>query len=216
LRVACMGGEMGGGPMRKFVEEKYGIYTADIYGTADVGLMAYECKQKTGLHIAEEVIVEVLDPETGMSVAPDGIGELVITPIDQIYPLLRFGTGDLVGWLKEPCPCGDTSLRITRVLGRVGEAVRTRGMLIYPRQLESALAQYTEVARYQAMITRKGYRDAFILKIELLAEIDKENLTKRLIKTVSEAVRVKLDNVVYVPKGTIPETHKLIVDERVY
>ncbi len=218
LRVACIGGEMGGGPMRRLVEEKYGIYTADVYGTADVGLMAYECKQKSGLHIGEDVMVEVLDPETGKPVAPDGVGELVVTPIDETYPLLRFGTGDLVGWIKEPCTCGSTSLRITRILGRIGDAVRTRGMFIHPRQMEPALASLTEIAKYQAVVTREGYRDVLTLKVELKDDTsaEKEKLAELLIKEVTEAVRVKLDKVDYVAKGTIPEGHKLIVDERVY
>ena len=218
LRVACIGGEMGGGPIRKLVEEKYGMYTTDIYGTADVGLMAYECSQKSGLHIGEDVIVEVIDPETGKPVAPDSVGELVVTPIDDTYPLLRFGTGDLVGWVKGPCPCGSTSLRITRILGRIGDAVRTRGMFIHPRQLEPALAQFTEIAKYQAVVTREGYRDILALKVELKdnVRVDKEKLSERLIKEVTEAVRVKLDKVDCIASGTIPEGHKLIVDERVY
>jgi phenylacetate-CoA ligase len=218
LRTACIGGEMGGGPIRKLVEEKYGIYTADIYGTADIGLMAYECRQKSGLHIAENVIVEVVDPETGKPVASDVAGELVVTPIDETYPLLRFGTGDLVSWINEPCSCGNTSLKITRILGRIGDAVRTRGMFIHPKQLESALVQFIEIAKYQAVVTREGYRDMLILKVELKdnTELDKEWLTKNLITAVTESVRIKLDRIDYVIKGTIPEEHKLIVDKRVY
>lgn len=218
LRLACIGGEMGGGPIRRIVEEKYGIITTDVYGTADVGLMAYECKQKSGLHIAEDVIVEIVDPENGKPVASDGVGELVVTPIDESYPLLRFGTGDLVGWINEPCPCGSTSLRITRILGRIGDAVRTRGMFIHPKQLEPALAKFAEISKYQAVVTRQGYRDDLTLKVELKndKEVGKTELTEQLIKIVTEAARIKLDRVEYVAKGTIPEGHKLIVDERVY
>lgn len=218
LRLACIGGEMGGGPIRKLVEEKYNIVTADVYGTADVGLMAYECSQKSGLHIAEDVIVEIVDPENGKEVAPHGIGELVVTPIDETYPLLRFGTGDLVGWINEPCPCGSTSLRITRILGRVGDAIRTRGMFIHPRQLEPALARFSQISKYQAVVTRKGYRDELTLKVELKSEndIDSKALAEQLIKVVTEAVRIKLDRVEYITKGAIPEGHKLIVDERFY
>lgn len=218
LRLACIGGEMGGGPIRKIVEEKYGIATTDVYGTADVGLMAYECKLKSGLHIAEDVIVEIVDPENGKPVASDGVGELVVTPIDESYPLLRFGTGDLVGWINEPCPCGTTSLRITRILGRIGDAVRTRGMFIHPRQLEPALAKFTEISKYQAAVTRQGYRDELTLKVELKNDnvVSRAKLTEQLIRAVTEAVRIKLDKVEYVAKGTIPEGHKLIVDDRVY
>jgi phenylacetate-CoA ligase len=218
LRLAVIGGEMGGGPIRKMVEEKYGIATGDMYGTADVGLIAYECNAKNGMHIAEGVILEMISYETGKQVEPGEVGEIVVTPIDETYPLIRFGTGDLAGLIDEPCPCGRTSLRITRLLGRVGDAVRTRGMFIHPRQLEPAMAKFPQVAQYQAVVTRPGNRDDLTLKVELKTEegIDKEKLSGELSQVISEALRIKVDRVEFVEKGVIPEWHKLIVDERVY
>ena len=218
LRLAIIGAEMGGGPIREMVEEKYGVYARDYYGTAEVGLMAFECREKTGMHIAEEMIVEIVDPETGKTVSPGEVGEVVLTPIDETYPLLRFGTGDLAALSYEPCPCGRTSPRLTRILGRVGDAVRTRGAFIHPRELQPALAKFSELARYQAVVTRPAYRDEFTLKAELKTEkgVDKEKLTEELKKAVSEAVRIRLDRVEFVAKGVIPEEHKVIVDERVY
>lgn len=218
LKLACIGGEMGGGPIRTLVEQKYGIATRDAYGTADVGIIAYECNEKSGMHIAEDVIVEIISPETGKQVSPGEVGEIVVTPIDETYPLLRFGTGDLAGIIGEPCPCGRTSPRLTPILGRVGDAVRTRGMFIHPRQLEPALVQFSQVARYQAVVTRPGHRDELTLKIRLKSEeeVDKEKLAEQLTKAVSEAIRIKLDRVEFVAEGVIPEEHKLIVDERVY
>jgi phenylacetate-CoA ligase len=218
LRLAVIGGEMGGGPIRKIVEEKYGIATGDMYATADVGLLAFECSAKNGMHIAEGVILEMISYETGKQIEPGEVGEIVVTPIDETYPLIRFGTGDLAGLIDEPCPCGRTSLRITRLLGRVGDAVRTRGMFIHPRQLEPAMAKFSQVAQYQAAVTRPGHRDELTLKVELKTEegIDKEKLANDLNKMVSEALRIKVDRVEFVTKGVIPEWHKLIVDERVY
>ena len=218
LRLAVVGGEMGGGPIRKIVEEKYGIATGDMYATADVGLLAFECSAKNGMHIAEGVILEMISYETGKQVEPGEVGEIVITPIDETYPLIRFGTGDLAGLIDEPCPCGRTSFRITRLLGRVGDAVRTRGMFIHPRQLEPAMAKFPQVAQYQAVVTRPGHRDELTLKLELKTEegIDKEKLSNDLNQMVSQALRIKVDRVEFVAKGVIPEWHKLIVDERVY
>ncbi|MBM3142531.1 MAG: phenylacetate--CoA ligase [Chloroflexi bacterium] len=218
LRLVVIGGEMGGGPIRKMVEEKYGIATADAYGTADVGMIAFECSAKNGMHIAEDIIIEIISYETEKPVGPGEVGEVVVTPIDETYPLIRFGTGDLAGLIEEPCPCGRSALRITRLLGRVGDAVRTRGMFIHPRQLGPAMAKFSQVAQYQAVVTRHGHRDELTLKVELETEkgIDKEKLAKELNKVVSDAVRIKVDRVEFVAKGVIPELHKLIVDERVY
>src|SRR4030042_772042 len=218
LRLAVIGGEMGGGPIRKTVEEKYGIATGDMDGTADVGLIAFECSAKSGMHIAEGVILEMISYETGKQVEPGEVGEIVVTPIDETYPLIRFGTGALAGLIAEPCTCGRTSFRITRLLGRVGDAVRTRGMFIHPRQLEPAMAKFPQVAQYQAVVTRPGHRDDLTLKVELKTEegTDKEKLSGELSQVISEALRIKVDRVEFVEKGVIPEWHKLIVDERVY
>ncbi|HEX7364200.1 MAG TPA: phenylacetate--CoA ligase family protein [Dehalococcoidia bacterium] len=218
LKRAIIGGEMGGGPIRKLVEEKYGIATGDMYATADVGMLAFECSAKNGMHIAEGVILEMISYETGKQVKSGEVGEIVVTPIDETYPLLRFGTGDLAGLIEEPCSCGRTSPRITKLLGRVGDAVRTRGMFIHPRQLEPAMAKFQQVAQYQAVVTRPGTRDELTLKVELKTQdgVDKAKLTADLTSVISEALRIKVDRVEFVAKGVIPEWHKLIVDERVY
>jgi len=209
---------MGGGPIRKLVEEKYGIATGDMYATADVGLLAFECSAKSGMHIAEGVVFEMISYETGKQVKSGEVGEIVVTPIDETYPLIRFGTGDLATLIEEPCSCGRTSPRISRLLGRVGDAVRTRGMFIHPRQLEPAMAKFPQVAQYQAVVTRPANRDELTLKVELKTQdgIDKDKLLTDLTTVVSDALRIKVDRVEFVDKGVIPEWHKLIIDERVY
>jgi len=218
LRLILAGGEMGGGPLRAMIEEKYGLPTRDIYGTSETSGVSYQCDQKR-MHIHENIIMEIVDPETGKVVGPGEVGEIVVTSLDDdVFPLIRMGTGDLTAISYEPCPCGRTSPTMTRVLGRVGEAVRTRGMFIHPRQLEQAMAQFPEISSYQGIVTRPGHRDEFILEAELKTEegINKENLTERLLQVVTEVVRVKLDRVEFVPTGQIPKERKLVLDKRVY
>jgi phenylacetate-CoA ligase len=217
LRLAGAGGEMGGGPMRKMFEEKYGLTTCDGYGTADVGFVAYECNQRSGMHLCEELVVEIVDPNTGKQVGPGEVGQVVVTPFDNTYPLIRFGTGDLSAYIDEPCPCGRTSLRLVRIMGRVGDAVRTRGMFIHPRQISEVVSKFPEISRYQAVVTRPGTRDHLVLKVEVADETtDKDKLMGAIGKTFQDVCRIRLDEVEFVPKGTIPEGAKGIVDERVY
>jgi phenylacetate-CoA ligase len=217
LRVVSAGGEMGGGPMRKMFEEKYGLTTSDAYATADVGFIAYECNQRSGMHLCEELVVEIVDSNTGKQVGPGEVGQVVVTPFDNTYPLIRFGTGDLSAYIDEPCPCGRTSLRLVRIMGRVGDAVRTRGMFIHPRQISEVVSKFPEISRHQAVVTRPGTRDHLVLKVELADEtIDKDKLTGAVGKTFQDVCRIRLDEVEFVPKGTIPEGAKGIVDERVY
>jgi len=218
LRVACPHGEMGGAQMREIYEEKYGIISTDIYPTADVGVVGYECQKKGGLHIPEEIFVEIINPETGKQVGPGEVGEVVVTPLDTTtYPLIRFGTGDLSSYTDEPCPCGRTSLKLSRVLGRVGDAVRARGMFIHPRQTGEVVAKFSEIDRYQVVVTRPQFKDELALKIELTDEaIDKQKLTAEVKKTFQDICRLNVDQVDFVPKGTIPDGAKVIVDERTY
>ena len=93
------------------------------YGTADVGCMGYECFQKNGMHFPYNCIVEIVDPETGKQVKPGETGEIVTTVFDEVYPMIRFGTGDLSYYTDEPCACGRTSGRIMKILGRLDQAI---------------------------------------------------------------------------------------------
>ena len=122
--------------LREKFEREYGIDTYQMYGATEVGDVAYECNQKKGWHICEEVIVEIVDPTTGKQLGPGELGEVVVTRLNNIFFLFRFGTGDLSKFVKERCPCGRTSFRILGISGRVGEATKVRGMFIAPSQLK--------------------------------------------------------------------------------
>jgi phenylacetate-CoA ligase len=217
LRTAAAGGEMGGGPIRKTIQEKYGLITYDSYGTADVGLIAYECLKRSGMHIHPEVVVEIVDPNTGKQLSPGEVGQVVVTPFDTTYPLIRFGTGDLSSYTNELCPCGRSALKLTRIMGRVGDAIRTRGMFIHPRQVSEAISRFPQVSKYQAVVTRIGFRDKLILKIELAGQgVDRESLKVELGKAFQNICRLRVDEFEFIPTGTIPESAKVIVDERTY
>ena len=219
LRKTLPGGEVGGAAIRKIVEEKYGIKSTDIYPTADAGIIAYECPQKSGMHIAEEILVEIIDPIAGKQLGPGEPGEVVVTPLDNTtYPLIRFGTGDLSSLVEEPCPCGRTSLKLSRILGRVGEAVQARGMFIHPRGVGEVAARFPAISKYQVSVSRPQVnKDKLVLKIELAnGAIDKGKLTAEVEKTFQDICRLRLDEVQIVSKGTIPDGAKTVLDERTY
>lgn len=114
--------------------ESYGLAVFQGYGTADLGLVAYECPHQAGMHLDDGVVLEICDPD-GRPVAMGEVGEVVVTLPDATYPLLRFGTGDLTALMPGECPCGRTAPRMRGWLGRAGDAVKVRGMFVYPRQL---------------------------------------------------------------------------------
>src|SRR5574341_321181 len=106
--------------------EGYGIKIANIYGTAELGMLGYEPQAGCGFLLPADKLVQVCDPQTGQPL-PDGeMGEVVATNFSRDYPLIRIGTGDLSILSHEPGPCGDTP-RLLGWMGRSGEAIKVRG-----------------------------------------------------------------------------------------
>jgi phenylacetate-coenzyme A ligase PaaK-like adenylate-forming protein len=216
LRCALCSAEILPPSMRNTFEDDYGIKVADTYASAILGILGYECLEKSGFHFPEEIIIEIADPTTGKSLGPGEIGEVVVTLFDKTYPLIRFGTGDLSSFTDEPCPCGRKSYRLTRIMGRVGEAVKVRGMFIHSRQIEEVLRKFPEVSRFQVTVSRSGHRDEWGINLELKEEVDRERLFESLQKSIQESCRVKPDKIEFVSQGTIPEGAKKLVDERTW
>ncbi|MDQ1336032.1 MAG: hypothetical protein QG552_2982 [Thermodesulfobacteriota bacterium] len=217
LRAISAGGEMGGAQIRQQLYDKYGIVSYDSYGTADVGLISYECRERTGMHVHEEVFVEIVDEITGKQLGPGEVGQVVVTPFDRCYPLLRFGTGDLSSYLEGGCTCGRTSARLSGILGRVGQAVRIRGMFLHPRQLKDVLNRFSEIESYQAEVSRVGERDRILLRIQIKGGGQAEHvMLETLNSTFEDVCRLRLDEVVCVSAEGIEDKSKEIIDIRVF
>ncbi len=214
VKKACFAAEPLFPDMRRKFEEEYGIDTYQMYGATEVGDVAYECSEKKGWHICEETIVEIVDPETGRNVAAGELGEIVVTRLNDIFFLLRFGTGDLSRLIAEHCPCGRTSYRLAGIAGRVGDAVKVRGMFIAPSQLKMIQAKFNNLP-IQAIVTREGHADRLKLRLEKISpEMGDEKWETGFKKYFQEICTVKIDQIEYVSAGTIKPEEKLLVDLR--
>jgi len=219
LKRAWFTGEMLQASTRKTLEEDYQIATAQAYAVTEPGgAIAYECHQKSGMHFMDEYIVEIVDPETGKQLGPGEIGEIVVTPThNRAWGLIRFGTGDMSSYITEPCPCGRTANRLVAIVGRASDAVKVRGMFVVVKQAEQVVFSFEPVSRFQIVVGRRGQRDEMALKIELKDEtIDRQKLADDLNKRFQNLCRVKIDRIEFLEKGTIPEEHQKIVDERTW
>jgi len=214
LKKACFAAEPLFPDMRRSFENDYGIDTYQMYGATEVGDVAYECSQKNGWHICEETIVEIVDPTTGKSLPPGELGEVVVTRLNEIFFLLRFGTGDLSRIITDKCKCGRTSYRLAGISGRIGDAVKVRGLFIAPSQLKMIQAKYNNIP-LQAIVSRKEHED--ILKIimeKITPEIGSAQWEQGFKNIFKEICTVKVDQMEYVDRGKIKPDEKLIVDQR--
>jgi hypothetical protein len=192
---------------------EFGIDTYQMYGATEVGDVAYECSTKKGWHICEEVIVEIVDPATGRCVKPGELGEVVVTRLNSIFFLFRFGTGDLSSIIEEPCACGRTALRLAGIAGRVGDAVKVRGMFVAPSQVKRVSESFPGVG-IQLVITREGHRDILTARLCAGASEDREGLKERFGKTFQEICTVRIDAVEFAAPGSMPADARPLVDER--
>ncbi|HEX6074021.1 MAG TPA: AMP-binding protein [Micromonosporaceae bacterium] len=133
------------------------------YGTAETGLLGYETAPHSGLKVPGGLLVQVCDLDTGLPRDDDRVGQVVVTLLRPDYPLARFGTGDLSAWQIGP----DGDLRLAGVLGRVGEAVKVRGMFLHPRQAAEALDGLAGLAGYRFVVGRTEHVDT--LRCEIVA-----------------------------------------------
>jgi phenylacetate-CoA ligase len=183
------------------------------YGTAEAGNLGYECERKSGFHVPDDALVQVCDLTTGQALWNGAEGQVVATLFRPDYPLVRLGTGDLSAFVVEPCECGRPTPRLVGWLGRVGEAVKVRGMFLHPRQIPAVMAEIPGVARYRFVVDRKEHRDELRCEVEPVAGADVASLAD----VIRDRVRARLRFRVEVETvESLPADTPHLVDERTW
>jgi len=214
LRKALVGAEAFPGALRTEFAD-CGIAALQCYGTADLGLIAYESFAPdgsvcAGMLLDEGLVVELVHPGTGDPVAPGEVGEVVVTTLTPEYPLIRFATGDLSAMLPGPSPCGRTNHRIRGWLGRADQSVKVRGMFVHPVQVVEILRQHKSIIRARLVIDRPAGADQMTLLVEMGEPGEPESAIAETIQSVT-----KLRGAVSkVSGGVLPNDGKIIEDRR--
>lgn len=210
-------GEMRGQDAKERLRDLYGAsWVREGYGTAEAGLVAAECGDSNGgMHVHQDIIIEVRDPVTGALVEEGQSGELYLTPLGrEAMPLLRFKTGDITEYLQtEPCPCGRTSPRMGRILGRASDLFRVKGVFLAPAVVTDVV---TDGGRrpcdYRIVISRPELKDHIALQLAYDGE-DAAAVTEVVRQRFKERCRVSVD-IEVVRVGTLPEGTRAIEDHR--
>ena len=176
LRLGLFGAEPWSEGIRTRLEGGMGISATDNYGLSEVvgpGVSG-ECELKDGMHISEDhFIAEVVDPETGKTLADGQRGELVLTTLTrEAVPVVRFRTGDLTVLDRRPCDCGRKNARMSRVLGRTDDMLIIRGVNVYPSQVETVLLEIEGVEpHYFIVVDRERELDLLEVWVEVSDEV---------------------------------------------
>ncbi len=189
------------------------------YGTAELGMVAYESEALEGMILDEECILEIVRPGTGDPV-PDGeVGEIVITNFNLTYPMIRFGTGDLSAVLPGVSPCGRTNVRIKGWMGRADQTTKVRGMFVHPGQVAEIIKRHPQISKARLVVTGEMANDAMTLHCESAEIVSNRAAASALGETVAKTIRdiTKLrGEVSWVARGSLANDGKVIEDARKY
>ena len=212
LKKASLGAEAFPPSLRDWFTER-GINAYQSYGTADLGLIAYETPAREGLVLDEGVIVEIVRPGTGDPLPEGEVGEVVVTTLNPAYPLIRFGTGDLSAVMPGLCPSGRTNTRIKGWMGRADQTAKVRGMFVHPAQVAEITRRHPEVRKARLVVSGEMANDRMSLSVEV--EGVPEGLRERLTETVRDVTKLRSEIALCAP-GSLPNDGKVIEDARSY
>jgi phenylacetate-CoA ligase len=217
LRRASVGAEYLPPALRVAMAER-GLQVTQSYGTADLGLIAYESlgrdgKPTAGMILDEGLLLEIVRPGTGDPV-PDGeVGEVVITTFNRDYPLIRFATGDLSAVLPGTSPCGRTNVRIRGWLGRADQSTKVRAMFVTPAQVNEIVRRHREVLRARLVVSGEAGADQMTLKCEVRR--DTPGLLEAIVASIRDVTKLR-GEVEFMDPGSLPNDGKVIEDLRKY
>jgi phenylacetate-CoA ligase len=205
LRAGVFGAEPWTEGLREAIEGALGLAALDIYGLSEVmgpGVSAECLEGRDGAHVNEDhFLVEVVDPRSGQPLPDSEVGELVFSTLTkEALPLLRYRTGDLASVTREPCACGRTFARMSRVLGRTDDMLIIRGVNVFPSEIERALLAIPELTpHYQLVVERPGHLDELTVQVE--GTVDASAVRKQLHSVLGLTAQVEV-----VPPGTVPRS----------
>ncbi len=231
LRIGAFGAEPWTDNMRKEIESRLGLKGYNIYGLSEImgPSVSYECQEQCNSHINEDHFYpEIIDPNT-LEKLPNGkTGELVFTTLTKEgMPLLRYRTKDLCSLIDEPCPCGRTNIKMSRIVGRSDDMLIIRGINVFPSQVESVVLSMKEFApHYLLVVDRVNNLDTLQVQVEVRQEYftgsfdtlaPLEALEKKLadklksVLSISAKVQLKAPNTIERSQGK----GKFVIDKRI-
>ncbi len=205
-------------PVLRTALQECGISVTQMYGSADLGLIAYESllpggELTPGMILEEGLLLEIVRPGTGDPVEPGEVGEVVITNFNRDYPLIRFATGDLSAALPGVSPCGRTNVRLKGWMGRADQSTKVRAMFVTPGLVSEVLRRHREVSKARLVVEGENGNDRMTLKCE--AKERPAGLAEAIVASIRDVTKLR-GEVELVAPGSLPNDGKVIEDLRKY
>ncbi|MFC7515555.1 phenylacetate--CoA ligase family protein [Herbaspirillum sp. GCM10030257] len=203
--------------LRKWLQDNGVPHVLQVYGSADIGSIAYETETdgqvNPGMVVDEDLILEIVRPGTGDPVADGEVGEVVVTSFNPDYPLVRFSVGDMSAVLPGLSPCGRTNVRIKGWMGRADQTTKVRAMFVHPSQVAEIVRRHPQIGRARLVVSGEMANDVMTLQCEV---DDPATLAaSEVVETIRDVTKLRGD-VQLVARGSLPNDGKVIEDARKY
>lgn len=184
---------------RNRVEKMWGATANMYYGSLECGGVGIECDAHDGYHmLAAHSIVEIIDPDTGKTLEPGEIGEIVVTcPLRFDTPLIRYRTKD-IGYIDPtPCKCGIALPRLF-LRGRRADQIVVQGISFSPFYFEEFLMRLPEVGNWYQFVLKSSGTDRLKIRAEVAKGVKLgPGLTDKLSSKLEFAIGVPCDFELY-------------------
>ena len=130
---------------RRTIEHTFGCQVVSEYGSAETGIIAYECPRRRH-HVSDDcVLVEVVG-EDFRPVPAGEMGAVLVTVLNShSAPIIRYQLGDLASLSAESCDCGVTLPLIGKLVGRTGGVIVTpQGKCFHSIAVYYIMKDYTD------------------------------------------------------------------------
>jgi len=168
---------------RSIIGKAFNTQLYDQYGCGEIGSIAFECNEHSGLHVAEErVILEIINGQ-----------DIIVTDLDNFaMPFIRYEIGDEAEISNSKCTCGREGMIISKIRGRScdylisKEGERVHWGVIFHLMWDTKIAVNKNMKKYQLIQKSTD---------EVLFRYISDELTESEKNIIIDGIRIRLGNV---------------------
>lgn len=157
LRIIFCTAELLTGQDRKFISSVLQAELFDYYSCNECGIIAWECRERSGYHINSDNVIVEFTKEDGTYAKAGEQGEIVITSLNSYtMPFIRYRLGDIGIPSDEKCPCGRGLPLMKIITGRINDyIILPNGKKISYYMLRTLIEEIPEVKKYKIIQEKK-------------------------------------------------------------
>ena len=200
IRVAFVTSERLYDEQRQQISKTFACQVANGYGGRDAGFIAHECP-RGGMHItAEDIIVEIVDPQ-GAPLPCGEAGEIIVTHLaTKDFPFIRYRTGDIGVLDSKPCICGRGLPILKEIQGRSTDfLVAQSGTVIHGLALIYVLRDMPQIRNFKIIQESQELTRVWVVTDEGLSPEARAKIELGFKARLGQAVNVVIEEMAEIP-----------------